>query len=77
MKILFVEDEAKTGEYLRRGLTEAGYITDWVGDGLSGKELAISGEYDLVILDVMLPGLSGWQVLSSIRSAKLEQPVLF
>ncbi len=77
MKILLVEDEAKTGEYLRQGLAEAGYTTDWVQDGLSGRHQALSGEYDLVILDVMLPELNGWQVLAGIRHAGLMMPVLF
>ena len=59
MKILLVEDEKKTGNYLKQGLTEAGYITDWVTDGLSGKHQATTEKYDLIILDVMLPGLDG------------------
>ncbi len=77
MKILLVEDEAKTGEYLRQGLAEAGYTTDWVQDGLSGRHQALSGEYDLIVLDVMLPELNGWQVLAGIRRAGLMMPVLF
>jgi two-component system copper resistance phosphate regulon response regulator CusR len=77
MKILLVEDETKTGEYLRQGLTEAGYTTDWVQDGLAGQHQALSEDYDLVILDVMLPTLSGWQVLAAIRHAQRGMPVLF
>ena len=77
MKILLIEDEAKTGSYLKQGLTEAGYITDWVQDGLTGKEQALQDDYALAILDVMLPGLDGWQVLSAIRKAGKEMPVLF
>lgn len=77
MKILLVEDEAKTGEYLRQGLSEAGYITDWVQDGLAGRHQALSEEYDLIILDVMLPELSGWQVLADIRRSGKTLPVLF
>ena len=77
MKILLVEDEAKTGEYLKQGLTEAGYITDWVKDGLAGHHHALSEDYDLVILDVMLPEISGWQVLAAIRRAGKSMPVLF
>ena len=60
VKILIVEDEPKTGEYLRQGLIEAGYICDLVPNGADGLHLALQGEYDLVILDVMLPGLNGW-----------------
>jgi two-component system, OmpR family, copper resistance phosphate regulon response regulator CusR len=77
MKILLVEDETKTGDYLKQGLTEAGYITDWVKDGVSGQHQALSDDYDLVILDVMLPELNGWQVLAAIRRAGKMMPVLF
>jgi two-component system copper resistance phosphate regulon response regulator CusR len=77
MKILLVEDEVKTGDYLKQGLTEAGYITDWVKDGLSGQHQALTDDYDLVILDVMLPELNGWQVLAAIRRAGKTMPVLF
>lgn len=77
MKILLVEDESKTGSYLKQGLTEAGYLTDWVQDGLSGREYALTGDHDLLILDVMLPGLAGWQILTAVRQAGISTPVLF
>jgi two-component system copper resistance phosphate regulon response regulator CusR len=77
MKILLIEDEAKTGEYLRQGLIEAGYNADWIQDGLAGHHQALTDEYDLIILDVMLPELSGWQVLAGIRRAGRTMPVLF
>ena len=77
MKILIVEDEPKTGEYLRQGLNEAGFVADLAANGSDGLHLALHGEYDLVILDVMLPELDGWQVLSSLRRRGLEMPVLF
>ena len=77
MRILLVEDDLKTGDYLKQGLSEAGYITDWVSDGLSGKHQALSEAYDLIILDVMLPVLDGWSVLSAIRQAGLTMPILF
>ena len=77
MKILLVEDEPKTGEYLKQGLTEAGYLTDWVTDGLTGKHQALSESYDLIILDVMLPMLDGWSILKSIRQSSQSTPVLF
>lgn len=77
MKILLVEDEQKTGDYLKQGLTEAGYVTDWVTDGLSGKHQALSEKYDLIILDVMLPELDGWSVLAAIRQVDQSLPVLF
>ncbi|MET3606134.1 two-component system copper resistance phosphate regulon response regulator CusR [Sphaerotilus sulfidivorans] len=77
MKILIVEDEPKTGEYLRQGLREAGFVVDLAQDGLDGLHLALQGEHDLVILDVMLPGMDGWQVLQSLRKRGLHMPVLF
>ena len=77
MKILIVEDEIKTGEYLKQGLSEAGFVTDMARDGWEGLDLAKNGHYDLMILDVMLPGISGWQVLENVRRAGVQMPVLF
>jgi two-component system copper resistance phosphate regulon response regulator CusR len=77
MKILVVEDEPKTGDYLRKGLAEAGFVVDLARDGLDGLHLAISGEYDLAIFDVMLPRLDGWQLLARLRQAGRDMPVLF
>lgn len=77
VKILLVEDEPKTGEYLRQGMSEAGFVVDWTQDGAEGLDLALQSFYDLVILDVMLPRLDGWQVLQSLRGRGLQMPVLF
>jgi two-component system copper resistance phosphate regulon response regulator CusR len=77
MKILVVEDEPKTGDYLKQGLIEAGFVTDLAQNGREGVELAKGAGYDLLILDVMLPGLSGWQILEGVRRAGLDVPVLF
>lgn len=77
MKILVVEDEPKTGDYLKQGLDEAGFVVDLARDGLDGLHLALTENYDLAILDVMLPGIDGWQVLQGIRRAGKEMPVLF
>ncbi|SQG10782.1 heavy metal response regulator transcription factor [Stenotrophomonas maltophilia] len=77
MKLLIVEDEPKTGNYLRQGLIEAGYVVDLACNGVDGLHLAGSGEYQLVILDVMLPGLDGWNVLSRLRESGWQVPVLF
>lgn len=77
MKILVVEDEPKTGDYLKQGLTEAGFVVDLARDGFDGMQLALSEEYALVVLDVMLPGIDGWRVLKAIREAGKEIPVLF
>jgi len=77
VKILIVEDEIKTGDYLRMGLQEAGFNVDLARDGKDGLHLALTGEYDMMILDVMLPGLNGWQVLERMRHGGHELPVLF
>ena len=77
MKILIVEDEPKTGDYLKQGLVEAGFVVDLVRDGQDGLHHALTETYDLAILDVMLPGLDGWSVLRGIRTAGKDTPVLF
>jgi two-component system copper resistance phosphate regulon response regulator CusR len=77
MKILIVEDEQKTGDYLKQGLSEAGFVADLARDGVDGLHLALSDDYDLMVLDVMLPGLDGWQVLREVRQKGKHLPVLF
>ena len=77
MKILIVEDEPKTGEYLRQGLREAGFVVDLAQTGIDGLHLAEQGDFELVILDVMLPGLNGWQVLEALRKRGLNMPAMF
>ena len=77
MRILIVEDEPKTGKYLKQGLFEAGFVTDLVRDGLDGKHLALTEAYDLIILDVMLPNINGWEIIQTIRRADKNMPVLF
>ncbi len=77
MKILIVEDEPKTGAYLKLGLTQAGFTVHVAEDGWEGLRLARTQEYDLVVLDVMLPGLDGWEVIRGIRLANKDVPVLF
>ena len=77
MKILVVEDELKTGNYLKQGLMEAGFVVDLVRDGEDGLHSALTEAYDLVILDVMLPGMDGWTVLQGIRKSGKDLPVLF
>ncbi|WCM21089.1 heavy metal response regulator transcription factor [Paraburkholderia bryophila] len=67
MRILIVDNEAKNGSYLRKGLTEAGYVADWVQDGVTGQHLALTEDYDMIILDVVLPGLDGWTLLRNLR----------
>ena len=77
MKLLIVEDQAKTGQYLRQGLSEAGFTTELAADGITGQHLALTGDYSLLILDVMLPGRDGWQILQAVRNAGLDMPVMF
>ncbi|WP_066342459.1 heavy metal response regulator transcription factor [Azohydromonas lata] len=75
MRILVVEDEVRLAEYVKKGLSENGYVVDLAHDGIDGKHLAIEGEYDLLILDVMLPGIDGFGVLQQVRERK-DTPVL-
>jgi two-component system copper resistance phosphate regulon response regulator CusR len=77
LKILIVEDEPKTGDYLRQGLREAGFTVDLVRDGLDGLHLGIEGDQDLIILDVMLPRMDGWGILQALTQAGVATPVIF
>lgn len=77
MRILIIEDEVKAAEYLRKGFSENGFVSDVAHDGEDGLHLALTGEYDLIILDVGLPERSGWSVISELRSKAKEMPVLF
>jgi two-component system copper resistance phosphate regulon response regulator CusR len=77
MKILIVEDEQKTGDYLKQGLSEAGFVADLARDGVDGLHLALTDDYDLMVLDVMLPKLDGWQVLRELRQKGKHLAVLF
>jgi two-component system, OmpR family, copper resistance phosphate regulon response regulator CusR len=79
MRMLVVEDEKRLSDYLVKGLTEQGHVVDVAGDGIEGKRLAVYGEYDAVLLDVMLPGVDGFGVLKALRAASEPQkstPVL-
>ena len=75
MRLLVIEDERKLAEYLRSGLAENGYVVDVAHDGIDGRHLALTGQYDLILLDVMLPGIDGLGVLEAIRR-KGDTPVL-
>ncbi|MBE0474144.1 heavy metal response regulator transcription factor [Rhodoferax sp.] len=77
MRILIVEDERKTGDYLKQGLTEAGFQVDLAREGIDGLHFALTEDYDLAILDVMLPGIDGWGILAGIRRAGKHLPVMF
>ena len=75
MRILVVEDETRLADYLKKGLGENGYVVDLAHDGIDGKHLAVEGDYDLIVLDVMLPGIDGFGVLRELRQLK-NTPVL-
>lgn len=77
MRLLVVEDEVKTGDYLRQGLAEAGFLIVLARNGLDGHHLAMTEAFDLIILDVMLPDVEGWRIVQSLREAGHQTPVLF
>ena len=76
MRVLFVEDEPETANLLANGLGEAGYTVDVALNGMDGRRFIESGAYEMIILDVMLPGLNGWQLQQQIRKLG-DTPVLF
>ena len=76
MRILIIEDEPKTAAYLRKGLTESGFVVDVAGEGETGLHLALDNAYDLVVCDVMLPRLDGWAIVSELRRRSVAIPVL-
>jgi two-component system copper resistance phosphate regulon response regulator CusR len=77
MKILYVEDDPEAQAFVARALREAGFVVDTAGVGTAGLELASAGAYDVLILDVKLPGLGGFEVLRRLRRAGSDVPVLF
>ena len=77
MRVLIVEDELKTASYLQKGLSEHGYVADLAGNGQDGLHLAQSSDYDLLILDIMLPQRDGWSVITELRRTGKQTPVLF
>lgn len=76
MRLLVVEDEAKTSAYLQKGLREHGFVVDVAENGVTGLDLSLAGTYDAIILDVMLPGLDGRQVLERLRRGGRDTPVI-
>jgi two-component system copper resistance phosphate regulon response regulator CusR len=77
MRLLVVEDEVKTGNYLKQGLTEAGFMVVLARNGLDGHHQAMTENFDLLVLDVMLPDIDGWRIVQSLREAGRQMPVLF
>jgi two-component system copper resistance phosphate regulon response regulator CusR len=76
MRILVIEDEPKAGEYLRNGLTESGYVVDLARNGKDGLHMAQEFRYDLIVLDVMMPEMDGWEVMRRLDK-EMGVPVLF
>jgi two-component system, OmpR family, copper resistance phosphate regulon response regulator CusR len=76
MYCLVIEDEEKAADYLKKGLGEVNITTDVAHDGIQGLELAQNKDYDLIILDVMIPGNSGWEVLKKLRASGKRTPVI-
>ena len=76
MRLLIVEDEHRMAAAMQRGLTHAGFTVDIAGDGIRGLELATTVGYAVIVLDVMLPGLSGYEVTRQLRARKVWTPIL-
>ena len=76
MRVLVVEDETKVGSFIKRALEEESYAVDLSEDGAQGLDLALTGSYDLIMIDLMLPGLPGMEVLTRLRKEKIQTPVL-
>ena len=76
MKLLIVEDEVKTANFPKRGFLEAGFIVSVAVDGLEGKRQIENAAFDLILLDIVLPGMDGWDILTWMRGAGLQTPVL-
>ena len=76
MKVLLVEDDRSISRFITKGLKEMHYAVDAAFDGEEGLHLALSRPYDMIILDIMLPGIDGWEVLESMRKEKVQTPVI-
>lgn len=77
MRLLIVEDESKTANYLTQGLAEAGFAVTLARTGLDGHHLAVTDPFDLIVLDVLLPDIDGWQIVQALRESGIPTPVLF
>ena len=76
MRVLVIEDETKVGSFIKRALEEESYAVDLCEDGAQGLDMALSGSYDLIMIDLMLPSLPGLEVLARLRKEKIQTPVL-
>ncbi|MCL4166401.1 UNVERIFIED_CONTAM: hypothetical protein GTU68_025854, partial [Idotea baltica] len=77
MKILLVEDEAKLASFIEKGLTDEGHTVSSCANGSEGSELAATNDFDLILLDIMLPGQNGFEILKNLRAFGVETPVIF
>ena len=76
MRVLIVEDDQNLAETIKSGLEESGYAVDWVSDGFSGLNMVSAYSYDVIILDIMLPGMDGFTICQKIRSKHIDSPIL-
>ena len=76
MRVLVIEDETKVGSFIKRALEEESYAVDLCEDGAQGLDMALTGTYDLIMIDLMLPSLPGLEVLTRLRKEKIQTPVL-
>lgn len=76
MHLLIIEDEPKTSAFIKRGLAESGFVADIAADGEEGLHLAMTGEYELILLDLMLPKRDGWSIITEMRRRGKETPVI-
>ena len=76
MKLLIVEDEAKTASFLKRGFGEAGFLVHVASDGFEAKHQIETGSFELIVLDILLPGMDGWEILTWSRSSGIQTPIL-
>lgn len=76
MRVLLVEDDPRIGAAVRQGLEEARFVVETAQDGLAGLKMALACDYDVLVLDVMLPGMDGWQVVDALRRRRCVTPVL-
>jgi two-component system, OmpR family, copper resistance phosphate regulon response regulator CusR len=77
MRILLIEDEKKTAAFIRKGLEEEDYVVEVARDGEAGLQLALAAQFDLFLIDVMLPKKDGWTVVEELRAKGVHTPILF
>ena len=76
MKVLLVEDDVVTASFIQKGLTQAGFSVEYACDGENGKQRMMTGEYDVAVVDLMLPKLDGLALIRDVRAAKVKVPVI-